>query len=75
MDITKSRKSDLRFCHEDYVDMMLDKYRCNGQVPLYIIRSVDDEAFFVSTTPITVERITKEFPKAFLCINKTAPID
>lgn len=57
--------------HEDDLSMVLTGFASitgpkNGQIPMYIYYSPDDETFFVSGQPITSERIQKELGDGFV---------
>lgn len=64
----KSNTSDLRYDHEDEVNNLFDDHQLNGETPIYIFMDSEDEAIFVSSTPITLERIKREFPNDALYI-------
>ena len=68
--VYKSKTSDLRYCHDDdYLDMLAafakeewnGKGEFDGQCTYFLFDSVEDEAIFMSTSPITEERIRREF--------------
>ena len=70
MEVFRSETSDLSFAHEDDLEWLLREHVNDGEsAALHVMRSDDDELYFVSSKPITVERITKEFPDEHLCIN------
>ena len=66
------------YSHEDELSSLLNRLvgdkpgKYNGKAPTYILYSIEDEAFFVSLSPFSVEDIKAQYPKAELDITGTA---
>ena len=52
--------SDLIYDHEENLEEMMQYMPQDGVTPVYALYSPDDEAYFLSRTPITVDRLKKE---------------
>jgi hypothetical protein len=61
---------EIVYAHDDDVSTVLSNFvhegPGNGQIPVYIYVSSDDETFFFSGKPITSDRIQKELQGDFI---------
>lgn len=62
MDTVTSKHSDLSYAHEDELELLMDLFKCNGKCSLFVLYSAELECYFVSTAPITYDRVKSEFP-------------
>lgn len=66
--------SDIIYDHEEQLEELMRKMSSDGETPMYSFYSPNDEAYFLSHSPITVERLKAELDpsKHFLDIIGTA---